>query len=573
MLVGEREREQQVVAEVSADELMKHTATIAAEERLSGNEAEAKAVGYFKQLMEDWGYDTKIQWIENYISLPIKGALTVLSPESRDVSCITHSFSVTTPPGGLEAELVYLPEGSNLDVRGRIVVQDGLALPATVYGTEQRGAAGQLFVNASDLPRNMIVSTIWGQPVPESAGRIPKTPVVSMNQENGEYLKALCAKGPVKVRLETETWTGFKKVPLAIADVKGKVEPDKFVMFNGHLDSWHEGASDNATANACMLETARVLAKHRDELKRGVRFIWWSGHSHGRYSGSNWYADYNWEDLDRNAVVNLNVDSLGCVGATDYSEVECSAELYDLGREVIEKYTGQRPNYQRIGRSGDQSFWGIGLPALYQLLSRAPKGEGAGVFISGLSWFWHTAADTMDKIDRDILLKDTQIYMATLWRLCTAPVLPMSYVPVAEEFARLLSGLQEKAGDAFDLMPAIESAELLKSRAAELRRAAEQASAGPGSDRAMALNECIVKLGRILMPAGYSAVDRFETDLAIPIPPLPRLQPVAQMAGMDRESNEYRFLERKMVRERTRVLHALNEATELIEKSLKTLEG
>jgi len=42
---------------------------------------------------------------------------------------------------------------------------------------------------------------------------------------------------------------------------------------------------------------------------------------------------------------------------------------------------------------------------------------------------------------------------------------------------------------------------------------------------------------------------------------------------MDRESNEYRFLERKMVRERTRVLHALNEATELIEKSLKTLEG
>jgi len=59
MLVGEREREQQVVAEVSADELMKHTATIAAEERLSGNEAEAKAVGYFKQLMEDWGYGHK----------------------------------------------------------------------------------------------------------------------------------------------------------------------------------------------------------------------------------------------------------------------------------------------------------------------------------------------------------------------------------------------------------------------------------------------------------------------------------------------------------------------------------
>ena len=50
-LVGEREKEQQVVAEVSADELMKFTETIAAEERLSGSEGEAKAVEYFRQLM------------------------------------------------------------------------------------------------------------------------------------------------------------------------------------------------------------------------------------------------------------------------------------------------------------------------------------------------------------------------------------------------------------------------------------------------------------------------------------------------------------------------------------------
>ncbi len=144
---------------------------------------------------------------------------------------------------------------------------------------------------------------------------------------------------------------------------------------------------------------------------------------------------------------------------------------------------------------------------------------------------------------------------------------------MAEEFVTLLSGLQEKAGDAFDLKPAIESAELLKTRSAELKKVAEQVSARQGSDGAVALDECIVKLSRILMPAGYSAVDRFEADLAVAIPPLPRLQEVAQLAGMDRESNDFKFLERKMVRERTRLQHALQEAAELIEKTVKAVKG
>jgi len=581
MEIFEKKRERQVVEEVSSEQLWKHAAFIAQEDRLSGSEGETRAVQYFKETMDGYGLDVEILEIENYISLPIRASITVLSPATKELPCITHSFSVSTSPHAIDAEVVYVPRGRDADVKGKIVLSEGLAAPYSCWAWEEKGAVGLLWINAGELPRNMIITTVWGQPTPETAKFIPRIAVASMNQVNGEYLKSLCQKGKVQIRLLTETWTGFKKVPLAIANIQGKVEAEKYVLFNGHIDSWHKGASDNATANACMLETARIIAKYKSELRRGVRFVWWSGHSHGRYSGSNWYADYHWEDLYRNAVANLNVDSLGCRGATDYSEADCSAELYEVGRSVLEDYTGQSPRYSRIGRSGDQSFWGIGIPALFQLLSRqAHGGDASQVLVPGLPWFWHTEADTIDKIDPNILLKDTRVYMAALWRLSTSPVLPLSFTDVAAEFIRYLLDIQQKAGEAFDLSSALKKAYTFQAKAGELqkmcRKAAENYSflgQGTSGDKLESkihvLNRCLMKLSRTLMPVNYSAVDRFEADRAMPIPPFPRLQQAGEMEKMNRNDASFKFLERKMVRERNRVCYALTEAGEMIDQTLQ----
>ena len=464
-----RERlERETVAEVSIDELMRHTAYLSAEDRESGSPGEARAVRYFKDFMERLGFEAQVLEIEDFISLPVKASLRVVTPLGREFSGLTPSFSASCPDG-FEAEMVYLPKGSEAEATGKIVLREGLAAPVASFEMERRGAAGQVWINWGDLPINCIVSTIWGHPTPETVNRLPKTPVISLSRPDGEYLKAMCAQGPVRVRLTTELKTGFMKVPLAVAEVRGLTEPDKFVLFNGHIDSWHRGASDNGTANACMLETARVMAKHRNRLRRGVRFAWWSGHSQGRYSGSTWYADHHWIDLHRHAIVHLNVDSLGCRGATDYSEVECTAKMYELGRSVISQYVGQTPQYDRMGRSGDNSFWGIGLPTLFQLVShQPPEPEGKEVVVKGLPWFWHTAADTLDKIDPDILLNDTRVYMASLWRLCTDPVLPIHFLHVADEFEKVLTGLGRQASGAFDLAPVLKRTAVFRTGANRL---------------------------------------------------------------------------------------------------------
>jgi hypothetical protein len=581
---AQEEKEKAVVGEVSKEQLMEYTTRIAEDDRLSGSAGEARAVAYFKEVMTGLGFEVEIRQIENFISLPIEASATVTSPEQKEISCITQSYSASTPPEGVEAELIFLSPGSDADVAGKIVMREGLAAPTPTRDMEVKGAVGQVWINSTDLPRNMCISTIWGHPTPETAHRIPRTPTISVGREAGEYLKTLCAGGAVKIRLHTVVESRFMEVPLATASVKGVVEPDKYVLFNGHIDSWHKGASDNGTANACMLEVARVISKYRKELRRGIRFVWWSGHSHGRYSGSTWYVDHNWEDLYQNAIVHLNVDSLGCQGATMYPDVESSAECYSLGKSVVETYANQSPEYQRIGHSGDNSFWGIGIPTLFQLLSRQPRGsDGPDALIPGLPWFWHTEADTIDKIDPEILFKDGRIYMAAVWRLCTVAVLPFDFELTGEEMINLLKGLGKKAGNAFDLSQAVAAAEsfkgkavLLKQKSAEMSRRISDQASGAGQEgldaAAVSLDRCIMKLSRILIPVSYSATDRFDMDPAESIPPFARLQPVGKLSAMDPESHGFKFLERKMVRERNRVCHALIEAVGCIDQTLSALE-
>jgi N-acetylated-alpha-linked acidic dipeptidase len=75
---------------------------------------------------------------------------------------------------------------------------------------------------------------------------------------------------------------------VVVAEVRGRIEPEQFELVDGHVDSWHVGIGDNATGDATLLEVARALQAHRDQLARSVRIAWWSGHSHGRYAGSAW---------------------------------------------------------------------------------------------------------------------------------------------------------------------------------------------------------------------------------------------------------------------------------------------
>jgi len=564
--------ETELLTALSRDRLWETLSTLAQWPRHSGTESERMAFHYVQETLENYGLRTTLLEHPALVSYPIDATLELLDEQGgvmRDYRCLGTAYSASVDE--LVAEVVDVGYGAPGDyakqeVQGKIVLINGLATPPAVYAAEQAGAIGQIFINDNRL-HYMIVSTIWGTPTPESAERIPSTPSLSVVEDDGHDLRARIAAGPVTVRLTSQVFMDWQQTPLLMAEMDG-VQSDEFVLFSGHLDSWEVGAMDNGAANATMLEVGRLLAQHKAQLYRGLRLLFWSGHSHGRYSGSTWYVDNHWEELYNRCVAHVNVDSTGAQGATSYAAFPANLELGPFGAEIIHTQTGQTAQANRMTRAGDMSFNGVGIPALFMTLSAVPFDpkqtnyvtEAAGKLLGAtLPWFWHTSEDTIDKIDLDVLALDTKIYTSTLWRLCHNPLLPMDFRPVVADIRMTLAALHKVVGAQLDLSVALERTTQLTQAVATL---AEQCANVDMVDLTtiITLNAKMKALSRALIPTTYTAAGRFEHDPAWTMGHLPLLRDAPQLLHMDPGSDEYHFLRTKVVRNCNAVQWALREA-------------
>lgn len=356
-------------------------------------------------------------------------------------------------------------------------------------------------------------------------------------------------------------------------------EDEPFVFFTGHHDTWYYGVMDNGGANATMIEVGRICALHRTQWKRGLRILFWSGHSQGRYSGSSWYAEQNWEELEKRALVHVNVDSTGGKGNTVVADTTSAAELRNLAREAIREQGEQEFSNRRMSRAGDQSFWGIGVSSIFGNMSEQPAtgaaNASAAVFGGGnrlghgTGWWWHTPDDLLDKIEEPILVRDTRIYLHTVWRLLADPVLPLDWAEHADYLIEELHSLQQAIGERFELYGLIERAKTLRERAARLNAVVANLS----DERQFAVaNSALISVSRILVPLDYTECDRFEQDPAIAAPAYPSLRPVRDMVGVE-PGDRLNFLLVGAFRARNRIAFGLRAAIGELNRALAALQS
>ena len=547
--------------EVALDQLQAHNAAIAKGVRLTGSADEAEAFDYIAAQCEAFGLNVRRYAVDALVSLPGAASLAVTGPEARDFPCITHSASRPTGPGGITASLVYACDGlaadyAKIDARGKIALVEGLAGAPKASDGDAAGVLGIICINPAGL-HEMNFSPVWGTPTPATAPKLPQLAAISVRKEIGDELRELLDAGEVTVRIETEIDAGWRPIPVLTADLPGADE-DRFVLLSGHVDSWYHGAMDNASANATMLEIGRIFAAHPGELRRGLRLAFWSGHSHARYAGSSWYADNFWAELRERCICHVNAESTGGLGADELTGAGNMAETWQFAAGPIREIAGQELRYRRMMRSHDQSFAGLGVPSMLSGLSAQPGG--------GLGWWWHTPDDTLDKIDPDRLVRDTQIYLATCWGLCTVPVLPFDYTATAGELGERLQVLATTAGDSFDLAPLVTALAAFRDAATRLNRTSAASEADPQSIET--LNTALLAVAHALIPVNYTEAGPYEVDLALGGPPLPGLRSLATLAKLDATSNESKFLRTKLVRERNRIWDALNTARQAIDRAL-----
>lgn len=152
--------EDSLVDSVDGEKLMGYTSDIAKWVRISGTQEEVDSLLYCEKVMQEIGYNTKLTYHDAFISVPVESHVEMLSPKQMSFKSLTHCFTKSTAENGMEG---FAVEADCPNIRGLIVMIDGLPNADQVRDMQQMGAAAVIYVQDNHL-HNSPVSSLWGAP-------------------------------------------------------------------------------------------------------------------------------------------------------------------------------------------------------------------------------------------------------------------------------------------------------------------------------------------------------------------------------------------------------------------------
>jgi Zn-dependent M28 family amino/carboxypeptidase len=345
-----------------------------------------------------------------------------------------------------------------VDVRGKVIlglVNDPPAPPSepalfdgpamTYYGrwtykfeeAARRGAAGALLIHVTEMAGygwNVVESSWSGEqfslPADASApgraaveGWITDDLARSLLASAGLDLDALIAQAasrdfrpvPTGIRVAARVESEVRTVDThnVVGLLPGSERPDEVVTVTSHYDhlgvgqpvdgdSIYNGAYDNASGTALLLEMARAAASLETRPARSVLFIATAAEEQGLL-GAHWYVQAPLFPL-ANTVAEVNVDGANLWGETDDMTV-MGADRSELGTWVerraeqmgVRLAPDAEPEKGFFFRSDHFPFALAGVPSLYVEHGRAyrgrPEGWGDSIQADYTARAYHAPAD------------------------------------------------------------------------------------------------------------------------------------------------------------------------------------
>ena len=356
--------------------------------------------------------------------------LQVVSPVKLTLECIALPYSPATRKGGLELEVLNLGAGlpedfarARREVKGKAVLVTSES-PSYYHRWVHRaekyaravalGAKAFLFMNHYD-----------GLLEPTGAlrfNRRAEVPGLGVSKETGLRLLRAGDGQPLRVRIVAHDRSFSTRSRNIIGELPGTAHPDEVVLVGGHYDGHDisQGAQDNGSGVATVLEAARLLAPHAGELKRTVRFICFGCEEIGLL-GSHAYVDRHAAAMAKVRLV-VNVDCIGSSRGKGYNFQgweEAKKPLAAMAGEMRESIPFQsRPHPY----SDHFPFMVAGVPVC--TLGSVGGGPGRG--------YGHTAADTFDKVSRADLREGASVLVRSLLRFANDRAWALRHKKVAE---------------------------------------------------------------------------------------------------------------------------------------------
>ncbi len=167
----------------------------------------------------------------------------------------------------------------------------------------------------------------------------------------------------------------------------------------------HNGADDNASGTAGVLEIAEHLAARRASLRRSILFITFTGEERGLV-GSRYYTNHPTVPLEK-TVAMINMDMIGRLDGRSLfiGGVGTSPALKPILEQRV-KTSGLKVEYGDGGTapSDNTSFYAKKLPVLF--------------FFTGTHDDYHRPTDDWDKIDKESIVKVARLVAAVAVDVC-----------------------------------------------------------------------------------------------------------------------------------------------------------
>jgi hypothetical protein len=219
---------------------------------------------------------------------------------------------------------------------------------------------------------------------------------------------------PVTAKIHLVTQHKDSTSPNVVAVLPGS-DPklkDEYLVYSAHLDhlgisaadkgdSINNGAYDNASGSACLLEIARAFARMKQRPKRSLIFLNVTGEEKGLLGA--YYYSLNPTVPKENIVANINMDELASlfplkdvIGlGMEHSSLQndIKAEALKLGFEIS---PDPFPDENDFIRSDQFPFVRAGIPAVYVgpgMKSTDPKVDGKAIYMNWLQHIYHTPHD------------------------------------------------------------------------------------------------------------------------------------------------------------------------------------
>lgn len=137
-------------------------------------------------------------------------------------------------------------------------------------------------------------------------------------------------------------------------------------LYKGKDEQIHNGADDNASGTAGVLELAEKFASIKDQLKRSIIFVTFSGEELGLF-GSNYFVNHPPVPVEK-MITMLNLDMVGRLNA------EKTLTIYGTGtspkwNELLKEKNSDSLqltfNDEGFGPSDQSSFYGKAIPVLF----------------------------------------------------------------------------------------------------------------------------------------------------------------------------------------------------------------